>query len=250
VLVYHAIGRVPRNAPDWNGFVGRDRFASQMRYLAEHRRVVALEDLVDPEEPADRRVAITFDDGYRSTFEHAVPVLRELGLPATFFVPTRWIGRRRGWRARGTTPLEVMSAEELVELDRSGFPVESHGHAHLDYGRADPSDTAADLEAAVERLTTLLGRPPRFHAYPYGRTSAEAAALVERAGFRSAFVLDRPQPVTGVFALPRVPIVPADAGPLFALKSSGRYSGVRHSAPVRHAYRVVRPVVRNRWLWP
>jgi peptidoglycan/xylan/chitin deacetylase (PgdA/CDA1 family) len=250
VLVYHSIGRVRRNAPEYNGFVTRERFSAQMRYLAEHRSVVPLGQLVDATNGPHGRVAITFDDGYRSTLKHAVPVLRALGLPATFFVPTKWIGAARGWRARGTAALELMSADELVELDRSGFPVESHGAAHIDYSVSSTDDIAADLEATVESLTTLLGRRPCFHAYPYGRTGREAAALVERAGFRAAFVLDRPQPVTGAFALPRVPVVPADVRPLFALKSAGRYAGLRHSAPVRHAYRAVRPLVRNRWLWP
>ena len=250
VLVYHAIGHVPRRAPDWNGFVRPDRFAAQMRYLAEHHQVVRLDELLDASSTGARRVAITFDDGYRSVLEHAVPVLRALGLPATFFVPTRWIGQARGWEARGTTPLDLMSADELVDLDHAGFPVESHGHAHIDYGRADLDDVAADVGATVDALTALLGRPPRYLAYPYGRTSLDAAALVERAAFRAAFVLDRPQPLTGTFAITRVPIVPADIPPLFALKSAGHYARLRHSPPVRGVYRVVRPLVRNRWLWP
>jgi peptidoglycan/xylan/chitin deacetylase (PgdA/CDA1 family) len=248
--VYHAIGRVPRSAPEWNGFVRADRFAAQMRYLAEHRRVVSLDELVDSPGGAVRRVAITFDDAYRNTLEHAVPVLRALGLPATFFVPTKWIGQARGWEARGTRPLDVMSADELVGLERSGFPVESHGHAHVDYERAELTEVAADLDEAIEELTALVERPLRYLAYPYGATRLEAAALVERAGFRAAFALDRPQAVTGRFAIARVPIVPADVGPLFALKSAGVYAGIRHNPPVRQVYRAVRPLVRNRWIWP
>ena len=250
VLVYHAIGQVPRIAPEWNGFVRRDRFASQMRHLAEKRHVVSLDELLESSGGGVRRVAITFDDCYRSSLEHAVPILRALGLPATFFVPTKWIGRPRGWEARGTRPLDVMSADELVDLDRAGFPVESHGHAHIDYGRTELTDVVEDIEISVERLTALLGRAPRFLAYPYGRTRPEVAALVQRAGFRAAFTLDRPQPVAGTFAIARVPIVPVDVPPLFALKSAGHYAGLRHSPPVRHVYRAVRPLVRNRWLWP
>src|SRR5918996_3488079 len=96
VLVYHGIGAVARDAPLWNGFVRPERFAAQMTRLAGEGRVVGLDAIV--EGAAGRgRVAITFDDAYRSALEHAVPVLRELGLPATFFVPTRWIGERNTW---------------------------------------------------------------------------------------------------------------------------------------------------------
>jgi peptidoglycan/xylan/chitin deacetylase (PgdA/CDA1 family) len=251
VIVYHAIGRVPRDAPEWNGFVRPERFAEQMAYLAEHRRVVALDALLEPDPtPGPPRVAITFDDGYRSALEHAVPVLRASELPATFFVPTKWIGARRGWVARGQAQLELMGADELVELARLGFGVESHGHAHIDYARSEAAAVAADVRASVERLTELLGHPPRYLAYPYGRATPAAAAEAAERGLQAAFVLDRPQEVTGTFALGRVPIVPADKRPLFALKTAGRYTGLRQSVPVRVVYRALRPLVRNRWLWP
>jgi peptidoglycan/xylan/chitin deacetylase (PgdA/CDA1 family) len=248
VIVYHAIGSVSRGAPHWSAFVRPERFAAQIAFLAEHRQVVELDALFEPGGlGGPPRVAITFDDGYRSVLEHAVPVLRELGIPATFFVPTHWIGRSSGW---DRVALELMTGDELVELTRNGFAVESHGHAHIDYARSDPHAVAADLRASVERLSELLGRSPRYLAYPYGRATPEAAAEAARLGLRGAFTLDRPQPVSGAFAIPRVSIVPVDRRPLFALKTAGRYIGWRHSAPVDALYRALRPLVRNRWLWP
>ena len=248
VIVYHAIGAVPRSAPHWNAFVRPERFAAQMAFLAEHRQVVDLDALFEPAgSPSPPRVAITFDDGYRAALDHAVPVLRELRLPATFFVPTKWIGDASGW---DRVALELMTGDELVELASSGFAVESHGHAHIDYERSEPQAVEADVRASVERLSELLGRPPRYLAYPYGRATPEAAAEISRLGLRGAFALDRPQRVSGAFAVPRVSVVPADTRPLFALKTAGRYIGWRHSAPVDAVYRALRPLVRNRWLWP
>jgi peptidoglycan/xylan/chitin deacetylase (PgdA/CDA1 family) len=251
VVVYHAIGCVPRSAPRWNGFVRPERFAAQMAYLAEHRRVVTLDALFEPDtSQRPPRVAITFDDGYRSVLEHAVPVLRERGFAAAFFVPTKWIGARNAWDAPSDIAHELMTAEELAELAESGFAVESHGHAHIDYARSDPGVVEDDVRTSVERLTELLGRPPRYIAYPYGRATPAAAAEAARLGLRGAFGLDRPQDLSGDFAVRRVPVVPADTRPVFALKTAGRYIGWRQSAPVRAVYGAVRPLVRNRWLWP
>ncbi len=251
VIVYHAIGHVPRGASHWNGFIRPDRFEAQMAYLARHRHVVPLGELVDPTSGTGApRVAITFDDGYRNVLEHAVPVLREVGFDATFFVPTKWIGAKRAWGHDGDAGAEIMDVDELVELERLGFAIESHGHAHIDYARSEPAVVENDVGMSVDRLTTILGHAPRFLAYPYGRATEAAASEAARRGLRGAFVLDRRQDISGRFALERVPIVPADARPLFALKTAGRYSGWRHSAPVRGAYRAVRPLVRNRWLWP
>lgn len=40
-------------------------------------------------------VMITFDDGYRSCHDVALPILRELGIPATFFIATSFVSQRR-----------------------------------------------------------------------------------------------------------------------------------------------------------
>jgi peptidoglycan/xylan/chitin deacetylase (PgdA/CDA1 family) len=251
VIVYHAIGSVARGAGAWNGFIRPDRFAAHMDYLAQRRTVVALDELLSPAaQPGPPRVAIAFDDGYRSALEQAVPILRAHGFPATFFIPTKWIGCANVWDPDAGVARDLMSADQLVALARDGFAVESHGHGHLDYARADPDAAAEDVRVSVERLTDLLGRPPRYLAYPYGRASRAAAAEAERLGLRAAFALERPQPLTGPYALPRTPIFPADSVPVFALKTTGFYAGWRQSAPVRAGYRVVRPLVRNRWLWP
>jgi peptidoglycan/xylan/chitin deacetylase (PgdA/CDA1 family) len=252
VIVYHAIGCIPRNAPEWNGFIRPDRFAAQMEYLAQRRTVVDLDALLAAPDPPSGppRVAITFDDGYRSVLEHAVPVLRDLGLPATFFVPTKWIGAANVWDPQTGVTRDLMSAEQLAGLASDGFAVESHGDGHVDYASAASDVVEDDVRTSVERLTGLLGRPPKYLAYPYGRASPAAAAEAARLGLRAAFTLERPQPVFGRFAIRRTPIFPADTGPIFALKTTGYYVGWRQSAPVRAGYRAVRPLVRNRWLWP
>src|SRR5215831_12481219 len=40
-------------------------------------------------------VMITFDDGYRSCHDVALPILREMGIPATFFIATSFVAERR-----------------------------------------------------------------------------------------------------------------------------------------------------------
>lgn len=251
VVVYHGVGSIPRSAREWNGFIRPERFAAQMTYLAERRTVVDLDALFahDPS-PGPPRVAITFDDAYRSVLERAVPVLRELGFPATFFVPTKWIGACNVWDPPSDIARELMTAAELAELAHDGFSVESHGHAHMDYARAAPDAIQDDVRTSVERLTELLDRPPRYLAYPFGRASPAAAAEAARLGLRGAFALDRRQTMSGCFAMRRIPVVPADTAPVFALKTTGYYIGWRQSVPVRAGYRAVRPLVRNRWLWP
>ena len=69
----------------------RERLTRQLEWLATFVEFTSLDDLIDgPEnQPGHKwQVAVTFDDGYADTFEIALPVLRDLGIPATVFVAT------------------------------------------------------------------------------------------------------------------------------------------------------------------
>ena len=62
-----------------------DVFEAHARRLARDYQVVSLDDVLSGELPR-RALLITFDDGYRSIGEVALPILRQLGLPSVFFV--------------------------------------------------------------------------------------------------------------------------------------------------------------------
>lgn len=104
---------------------------------------------------AQRAVAITFDDGTWSQFEHAFPALQRRGMTATFFVTTDWIGQRgfMGWK-------------ELRELTAAGMSVQSHTKSHpflseLDSERllVELSESKAALDRNLSQETTELSLP-------------------------------------------------------------------------------------------
>ena len=69
-------------------------FREQMRFLK--RDGVPVIDLSELAAGANG-VAITFDDGFRSVYEHAAPLLGELGFPATVFVVSGHAGGQNNW---------------------------------------------------------------------------------------------------------------------------------------------------------
>src|SRR3954463_11216007 len=99
VLVYHGVEARPRDADPAQLFVRPDLFERQMAFLARRRVVVTLDDALRPDDRRRNRVAITFDDGYRSVLTAAAPVLERFGFPATVFVPTGWLRRGKRWGA-------------------------------------------------------------------------------------------------------------------------------------------------------
>jgi peptidoglycan/xylan/chitin deacetylase (PgdA/CDA1 family) len=137
-----------------------------------------------------------------------------------------------------------MSAEELLEAERLGIAVESHGHAHIDFDRAAKAEAEADVKASIDRLTEILGRRPRYFAYPFGDSSEEARLAVAASGFEAAFSID--ELGEGNYALERVQITPLDGALLFALKTSGRYMAWRRSNLGSRVYSFIRPLLPKR----
>src|SRR5213080_264845 len=86
ILCYHAVD------PNWRSVLSIDPhdFERHCAWLARHRRMIALGEAVSRltaggRLPA-RTAALTFDDGFASVFDHALPALLRHGLAATVFV--------------------------------------------------------------------------------------------------------------------------------------------------------------------
>jgi peptidoglycan/xylan/chitin deacetylase (PgdA/CDA1 family) len=244
VLAYHAIGTCPRDEDRHNLFVTADAFAEQMEFLARRRRVVSLTDVVEGRyQNGKPAVAITFDDGYRNVLRTAGPILARHGFTATVFVPTDWRGRVNGWIEPTSCDLEIMSDAELREAESSGLAIESHGHAHIDMSVAAPGEVERDIKASLDNLEILLGRRPRYLAYPYGRIADRTQQVAERSGLAAAFTIDERH--AGRFAWERVQVTPLDDSKTFRLKTTGLYLKIRKSRAISGAYNAVKPVIRG-----
>lgn len=241
ILAYHAVGECS-GADDRNSlFVSPVAFAEQMADLARTRRVVSLAEALDERFPSGKPVvAITFDDGYRSVLEHALPVLERHEFPATMFVPTAYIGDENRWDAPCPCPLDIMTADELRDADARGLSIEAHGHAHTDLTEADEATAADDIAQSLDVLRALLGREPRFLAFPFSHGSPDAQAAASRLGLDAAFSIDRPG--KGPFDRARVQVTPYDSRRTFRFKTSGRYLAWRCSAPARVGVALTRPI--------
>jgi peptidoglycan/xylan/chitin deacetylase (PgdA/CDA1 family) len=253
VVVYHAIGEAPPGADSDDLFVEPATFEEELSFLAARRRVVSLASLLDGELDAGKpAVAITFDDGFRSVLTIAAPLLERFGLPATAFVTTRWLDASDGGgathiEAASNAALELLTSADVQELGERGFEIGSHGHTHADLGRVSSSIVEAELVASVDWLESLLGKRPRYLAWPYGSSSLESEAVAKAVGFDAAFAFNTP--TRSRYSLARVPVYRLDGQLLFGLKTSGRYLALRRSPVVASTYSVLAPVISRSREW-
>ncbi len=93
VLNYHRIGNPVASLWDhdlWSA--DADEFDWQMQYLKRHFDLIGTDDLDQARrDPRGRHVMISFDDGYRDNYQLAFPVLKSRGVPATFFLATKFL---------------------------------------------------------------------------------------------------------------------------------------------------------------
>jgi peptidoglycan/xylan/chitin deacetylase (PgdA/CDA1 family) len=124
----------------------------------------------------DRTVGLSIEDGYRSAYDVAFPILKAAGMPFTVFVSTDQVGNR-----------EMMSWDQIREIVAAGNAVGARGAGHPHMVAQGAAENRAELERAKRVFETELGASPRIFAWPYGEYALALKPLVEEFGFTAAF---------------------------------------------------------------
>jgi len=167
-------------------------FKANIYFLKRKTNVVSLGDFFSDRLSSKKiNVAITFDDGYESWISRAVPVLKELGLPATFFLTSGFVGLSKEDEAefirskllttlgprRTTGGLSVEDVRRIVE---DGFTIGGHTLNHCNLRNLRNIDQVR-YEIAKDKieLERETGAKIEYFAYPSGAHFNPEINLVE-----------------------------------------------------------------------
>ncbi|HTX10906.1 MAG TPA: polysaccharide deacetylase family protein [Solirubrobacteraceae bacterium] len=226
VLCYHAV------SPTWQATfsVTPDTLERQLSFLVARGWKGAGFTAAVLNPPAEKTLAVTFDDGFASVFELAAPILTGLGLPGTVFAPTSFISsqqhqlRWNGIEGWCSTPdaheLRCMSWEHLGELAEQGWEIGSHTCTHPRLTELAPSALRAELGDSLRECSERLGRPCLSVAYPYGAVDVRVAAIAQEVGYSVGARLSHSLAQSGPHLWPRVGIFHDDFDLRFQLKVS------------------------------
>jgi peptidoglycan/xylan/chitin deacetylase (PgdA/CDA1 family) len=220
ILSFH---RVATLRPEHWMTVSPQVFERLMRALQRRYRIVSLAEvdrLLASGADVEPTTAISFDDAYGCNHTHAVPVLRELGIPATFFVSSAFVDSDTPFPhdvRRGFHDLPSFTSAQLRDMAGDAlFEIGSHSVSHIDFSARPPAATIErELAESRRALEAITGRPVRRFAVPFGQRphcTAEVVAASREAGYervysffggsnliapdgRVAFVLNRLGPV-------------------------------------------------------
>ena len=203
ILTYHSI--------DSSGSpvsVSEETFSAHARFLGSGRvGVVPLADLPALPDEEDA-VALTFDDGFLNFSRLAMPLLVDLGLPATVFVVSDAVGTTNAWGGRevpGIPTLPLMGWKELHSVRDAGFEIGAHTRHHPDLTTVSGEQLEDETAGCVDRISSELGERPHSFAYPYGAVNEAVARHSRRLFERSVTTELRPlAPDEDTALLPRL----------------------------------------------
>jgi peptidoglycan/xylan/chitin deacetylase (PgdA/CDA1 family) len=219
ILGYHKIGEPSPSAWETWFYIPEATFVSHLKFLRENGWQVIdvatlLRGLSEPDTLPQRAAMITFDDGYKSVLEVAMPHLLEFEYPAVHFVPTDYIGGRNLFDNDSEPEEEICDWNELHELTKHGVSVQAHGASHRHFSKLDAAEIEKELRQPKDLLEQRLGKPVEFFSFPYGDDGINPEATAKslrQTGYRLACLYGgdpHELPIKDPFRLARIAMGP------------------------------------------
>jgi peptidoglycan/xylan/chitin deacetylase (PgdA/CDA1 family) len=180
ILMYHVIADAPAGAPYPDLYVSEPDFAGQMKWLARHGyTAVTQRDLWNhwhrgsalPAKP----IVISFDDGYRSVAEAALPHMQKRSWPGVLNLTVKNLRVSGG-----------LSQYRVRMLIAAGWELASHTLTHPDLTSLDEPTLRREVTRSRAILRSRFGVPVDFICYPAGRYDSSVIRAVRRAGYLGA----------------------------------------------------------------
>lgn len=192
ILCYHQFSRGSKTSHQLE--VSEREFEAQMAYLqAGGFNVISLRDLIaylNSKKPVPpRSVVITIDDGFRSVYEIAYPILRKYGYPTTLFVYTDFMG--------GGAALSWQQVREMRDSGLMDIQAHAKSHSSLARGPHDTDDRLylkrlnEEVDLSTRTIERQLGTRPDLFSYPYGNSSQELEVVLKEHGYLLAATVTR-----------------------------------------------------------
>jgi peptidoglycan/xylan/chitin deacetylase (PgdA/CDA1 family) len=171
IFMYHQVNGGDDGRTDDHPGAAVAAMESEFRFLREHMDVVPLSWLASRlargQAFPNRCASVTFDDGYRDTYDLALPLMKKYSIPATIFVATGFVGQNETfwWDRLAMVLSECGNTRVVFPCPRTGSSLEFDLHS------------ASERQRAAARLADLLTPMPRPAIDAYLETLERQCAL-------------------------------------------------------------------------
>ena len=186
VLLYHRVVNESCAIGKFKIYVWEEKFRQQMQWLRDKGyQTITFSDLnaYKADESLDKKIVLTFDDGYFDNYTIALPILKEFGFKAVIYLVTGC--QHNEWNLKeGEPELQLMNREQILEMQAYGIEFGGHTQHHVDLKGAGIAQQQKEIAGCYSDLEKTLGKVPLSFAYPYGAYNDETVKLVGAVGFK------------------------------------------------------------------
>ncbi|MEO7725555.1 MAG: polysaccharide deacetylase family protein [Chthoniobacterales bacterium] len=177
-------------------------FEAQMKELQDKKiPVIGMQDFLawkrGEKAIPSRAAIITIDDGWKTTYEVAWPILKKFKYPFTLFIYTEGI---KGGKYGGGA---AMGWEQLAEMRDAGVDIQAHSATHQDLRKAADKSTArkhldpqeydewlnSEVGGSKATLEQKLAIRVNCFAYPFGYYNEVVKEATKKARFEAVFTV-------------------------------------------------------------
>jgi peptidoglycan/xylan/chitin deacetylase (PgdA/CDA1 family) len=142
----------------------------------------------DPLTKGIHHVAITFDDGFLSVIENAVPELFVRKIPSTLFIPTGYFSQYPNC-IDDEEGKDRVTADQLGSLNKDLVTIGSHSVTHPDLLLLSEEDARRELCESKRELESILGQAISLFAFPHGAYNQALVELSRHVGYERVFTI-------------------------------------------------------------
>lgn len=182
IITYHKIS----TRREWGlNTVPPNRFREQLLFLKDSGfNPINFKQLLSNDLPP-KPIIITFDDGYDSVYECALPVLKEFKFTGVIFVITNFIGEWNTWDANlGGIRFRHLDERQITQLAEYGMELASHGVTHRAFTHLNDDEIRAEMEISQQWLADLTGQSVVTLAYPFGIQNGRVQQIARETGYK------------------------------------------------------------------
>ena len=195
IFLYHRVADVKDDPHLLN--VSVRNFRDQIAWLKKNFNIILLSKLINQIKCHTLNlgsVCITFDDGYVDNLDNALPILKQLQVPATIFITSGMIDKKTPFywdintykedqgRALSKIELRKLAKEQLIEI---GSHTITHPHLRV----LSVMDQEKEITESKVKLENIIKKRIIGFSYPFGTKkdySKEIVNIVKKAGYKYA----------------------------------------------------------------
>lgn len=178
-------------------------FDAKLNFLKHNTNVVSLDDFMSGRLSVEKiNVVITFDDGYKSWINYAVPILLKFSLPATFFISSGFVGLSKDDEiAFIQTNLRLkqlphqrtiggLTCDDVKWIANKGFTIGGHTLSHCNISALrDKEKLKYEITEDKLVLEQLIGKKISYFSYPFGvyhNSDINITEVLRKVGYKGA----------------------------------------------------------------